>query len=63
MIVKGGNPTNFKSNLKKLVETQRKDANEYIVLNAWNEWSEGAFLEPSEGYGYRYLEAIKEVIK
>lgn len=62
MIVKGGNPETFERNLRKLIGTNRKDANDFIVINAWNEWSEGAFLEPSEEYGYAYLEAIRKVV-
>ncbi len=34
----------------------------YIFVNAWNEWAEGTFLEPTEDMKYQYLEAIKEVI-
>lgn len=32
-----------------------------VTLYAWNEWTEGGYLEPEAQYGYGYLEAIKEV--
>ena len=34
-----------------------------IFVNAWNEWAEGAVLEPSVAHGKKYLEAVKESIR
>ena len=33
-----------------------------IIINAWNEWVEGSYLEPDMKWGYGYLEAVKKVM-
>ncbi len=32
-----------------------------ITINAWNEWTEGSYLEPDTTHGMAYLEAIRDV--
>lgn len=32
-----------------------------ITINAWNEWSEGSYLEPDTIWEYQYLDAVKNV--
>ena len=41
----------------------RRPANERIItINAWNEWTEGSYLEPDEEHGFSRLEAIRSVL-
>ena len=35
----------------------------FVFINAWNEWAEGNHLEPCQKWGRKYLQATKEVFK
>ena len=34
----------------------------FVFVNAWNEWGEGAALEPSVQWGRRWLQATRDAI-
>lgn len=63
MVVKGSTPSKFEYYLEELLATNRPDSSkDFLIINAWNEWGEGAILEPSEAFRYEYLEAVKHCV-
>jgi len=57
-------PDSFAAYLQKTKEyaDNHPEQPKLIVLNAWNEWVEGSYLEPDMLWGYGYLEAVKKVM-
>ncbi|WP_276836121.1 glycoside hydrolase family 99-like domain-containing protein [Megasphaera stantonii] len=65
VIYHGSTPALYKFWLKDIILQNKNEELEdrLIFLNAWNEWGEGAYLEPDKRYGYAYLQATKEAIE
>jgi lipopolysaccharide biosynthesis protein len=64
LIFKNSDPVIFKkwivNKLSKFIPFS-KDEN-FLFINAWNEWAEGNHLEPCEKYGHSYLIALYEAL-
>lgn len=60
MIVRNAAPEKFYQYLKELLLNHRVDSSrDFLLINAWNEWGEGAILEPSQAEGFGYIDAVK----
>lgn len=56
VIVKNSSPLNFGKAIKSLNKSYNE---EFIFINAWNEWAEGTYLEPDTLNNFKFLEEIK----
>ena len=50
----------FKKYVLEICKKNVDSGNEYLFINAWNEWGEGMYLEPDDEKKYSYLEALSE---
>lgn len=59
----GNTPAAFREALvrAKAFLGEQPDGPRILTLNAWNEWTEGSYLEPDTVNGLGYLEAVKDV--
>jgi hypothetical protein len=55
----GGTPEKLRDALEKTKALLPSDPNQRVIfINAWNEWTEGSYVEPDIQNGYGYLEAV-----
>lgn len=58
-------PKYFYNWLRLIIDQTRKNNPEdkrYIFVNAWNEWTEGTYLEPDKKYGYTNINTLSRAI-
>lgn len=59
-------PSDYKIWLKDIIKWTKENKpkeEQFVFINAWNEWAEGAHIEPDQKYGYAYLQATKEALE
>lgn len=62
-VLNDANPTDFGEAVARCAEflARRDDPAERIMtINAWNEWTEGSYMEPDTEHGLAYLQALRE---
>lgn len=58
-VVLGGTPEKFEHYFTELLKISNEYNKKFLFLTAWNEWGEGAYLEPDTDYKYEWLEAVR----
>ncbi len=65
MTLQGSTPEKYERWLNGVIDFSRDNpvnGESLVFINAWNEWAEGAYLEPDVYYGHAYLNATKRAI-
>lgn len=56
-------PRNYRDALIQACGQAITSGDSLVFVNAWNEWAEGAILEPDARYGFAYLQATRTALR
>jgi hypothetical protein len=61
----GSTPAHYEQWLTETIQdfVPRSKEENFIFINAWNEWAEGSHLEPCQKWGRQYLEATRRALQ
>ena len=62
LVLTGSNCEIFEEKLSEQIVKASNNNNEFMFINAWNEWAEGTYLEPDTENKFSYLSKLKKVI-
>ena len=62
-VIQGFSPEKFEKYLTRQIQNVKESYyNDFLFLFAWNEWTEGGYVEPDEKDGYKRLCAVRNAL-
>ncbi len=62
-MLQGTSVKSFHTHFRDFMKMNVQLKNDFVFINAWNEWGEGMYLEPDAENGYGFLNAIKGTVQ
>jgi len=59
-VISGKTPAKFETMCRNSLKYVDKGLN-LAIIEAWNEWGEGSFIEPDKEFGFGFLDAVRRV--
>lgn len=56
-------PELFREQAEIVLNMVKEKQNQIVMLQAWNEWGEGNYMEPDLTWGHGYIDALREAIE
>lgn len=64
LVRSGRTPENFRRHLmeaRRMMDARTTSVLPLAIIEAWNEFGEGSYIEPQKEFGFGYLDAVREV--